>query len=161
VPNSNFAEFINPNANGTAGLNSLLMASFSFTETTPISGTSTSATGQVNDSTASLLNAIQPGAGADTGGIGQLEALTERTGGGGTSGFGPGGQETDAVTSSITQSLGGTPGVINAARSSASQTMIAGMLTQAASPVASRYTPRAIPSVDEVYSSWGNEAFWQ
>ncbi len=61
-----------------------------------------------------------------------------------------------AVASTVGQSLSGAPGSVP----SFTNVLIQGLLRQFdPRPGASR--PRAVPSVDQIYSSWGNEAFWQ
>jgi hypothetical protein len=72
------------------------------------------------------------------------------------SGIGEEPAPSNAVANSVGQSLSGAPGSIP----SFTNILIQGLLRQFDPPPgASR--PRAVPSVDQVYSSWGNEAFWQ
>ncbi len=60
----------------------------------------------------------------------------------------------DSATVVIADSLDG------AKKAGATQTILAGMLSQT-NPAAAGHTVHAIPPSDQDFSSWGNEALWQ
>jgi hypothetical protein len=62
----------------------------------------------------------------------------------------------NAVANSVGQSLSGVAGSVP----SWTNVLIEGLLRQFEPPPGS-IRPRGVPSVDQIYSSWGNEAFWQ
>jgi filamentous hemagglutinin family protein len=61
-----------------------------------------------------------------------------------------------AVANTVGQSLSGAPGSVP----SFTSVLIQGLLRQFDPPPGAA-RPRAVPPVDQIYSSWGNEAFWQ
>jgi glutamine cyclotransferase len=61
-----------------------------------------------------------------------------------------------AVANTVGQSLSGAPGSVP----SFTNVLIQGLLRQFDPPPGAA-RPRAVPPVDQIYSSWGNEAFWQ
>ena len=63
---------------------------------------------------------------------------------------------TTAVANTVGNSLSGAPGSVP----SWTNVLIQGLLRQFEPPPGAA-RPRAVPSVDQIYSSWGNEAFWQ
>jgi hypothetical protein len=61
-----------------------------------------------------------------------------------------------AVANNVGKSLSGAPGSVP----SWTNVLIEGLLRQLEPPPGA-VRPRAVPPVDQIYSSWGNEAFWQ
>jgi hypothetical protein len=75
------------------------------------------------------------------------------------------GQAMDSATATISQFLGAAPGQAHADKTQTGTiqriTLVGGVLYQAPPRSSPHKTPRAVPSLDQEYSSWGNEALWR